>query len=549
MSEHLTSTSNTAVQPGMMGIFEAHQKVLANLSAMQATPVAAETVSTPITDEAHVTEPAVAEQVAATAGPQEKPRSRRMRRALAVGAVALATLAGVFGSNPFEKNSNKIASADTTQQLADSMGTPFYGNTEASTEVRDKGFVRGGNIASTVDHLNIDSKKDRVSTLKKHMGDNFKAELNNTANKMNAMPVSASLNEMIVAAGLAMASDNAEGNNYGKAAVNFNSKHNRAIDADTGMTAAQEEAFNKKVMTAKGTYRVQTMSGTFENGYMEDGGEISSVREQFNSEEILIRDTEEYGRLMFKVSRDSDGKLCLNLVKRVETEKASTPTTISQITISIPRERVNTVNTIKPLPQTEDTIEAQSPRPVVIPVVNKPADTPKPPEATPTPTPPAGEKPDDGLKPGNPEVPAEQQPGTPDVPGDTPAEPETPNTPVTPPATPETPPTPPPAEEKEDDGVLPGNPNVPADQDPGTPDVPGEAPAEPGTSPDTVPTQPQDPAPADPEDVPNSEENNLPPAEESEGPAEVDPIGTTPVEGTGNAPGQGQNGNVNPDSI
>jgi hypothetical protein len=56
-----------------------------------------------------------------------------------------------------------------------------------------------------------------------------------------------------------------------------------------------------------------------------------------------------------------------------------------------------------------------------------------------------------------------QIPGIPQGPTDEPEAPDQPTVSTIPP--------------KEDDGILPGNPDVPADQDPGTPDVPGEGPA------------------------------------------------------------------------
>jgi len=109
------------------------------------------------------------------------------------------------------------------------------------------------------------------------------------------------------------------------------------------------------------------------------------------------------------------------------------------------------------------------------------------------------------------------------------------STPATTPA--ETPPETP-DEEKKDDAVLPGDPAVPADQDPGTPDVAGAAPATPGLTPG-VPQVPATP-PAG-QELPA----NLPPAETgtpTNAPQEN-------VPGTGNAPGQGQGGSTNPDEV
>ena len=345
-------------------------------------------------------------------------------------------------------------------------------------------------VESAVDHLNVSSSAQRVNILEENMGKTYQLGLNNINKKQNAIDANSTENEMLVAAGLAMASDNNEGNQYGKGAVNFNSKNNRDINAPTGLTRAQEESLNKKFMTSKNakTYIDEDYDGFVENSSMTNGGEMKAIPTQFVNERVLIREVEGMGKLMFKVSRDSDGKLCLNLVRPVNKEAPVTPPTSSQ------PERPTTPN-------------------VNIPV-----------------TPDQPEQPNKPKKPVTPETPTK------------PEQPNKPKKPVTPETPPETPPEKPPAEEKYDDGVLPGNPDVPADQDPGTPDVEGNAPATPGHSPDHVPTQPQAPAPVP--QAPSSEVENRPPAETGQGPVEVDPNGSAQVPGTNN--NQGQGGSVDP---
>lgn len=94
---------------------------------------------------------------------------------------------------------------------------------------------------------------------------------------------------------------------------------------------------------------------------------------------------------------------------------------------------------------------------------------------------------------------------------------------------------PPKAPHKEDDGKIPGNPAVEADQDKGTPDVAGNAPATPGVT-------KVEPAPAP--QRPSSETENRPDAVEGQGPETVDPNGSANVPGTSNEEGKG--GSVEP---
>lgn len=83
-------------------------------------------------------------------------------------------------------------------------------------------------------------------------------------------------------------------------------------------------------------------------------------------------------------------------------------------------------------------------------------------------------------------------PGQPNVPI-----PEGPtDNPEVPPTTPENPPTTSTIPMKHDDGRLPGNPDVPADQDKGTPDVPGQGPA--GQTPNNQGYLPSEPVPTAP---------------------------------------------------
>lgn len=149
-------------------------------------------------------------------------------------------------------------------------------------------------------------------------------------------------------------------------------------------------------------------------------------------------------------------------------------------------------------------------------------------EQPPVVTPPAG--PEDSPSAGTENPPADEKPTT---------EPE--DEPSTGEDQPEQGDKPKPNNEKHDDGVLPGNPDVPADQDPGTPDNPGTAPASPGTSPPSVPRPPKPVVPAP--TPPSSETGNRPPAKEGTGPDVVDPKGSGSVPNTGNEDGgKGQAG-------
>ncbi len=201
--------------------------------------------------------------------------------------------------------------------------------TEAAATKKAGAFDTKGTVARTVESLKVTSAKKRSTILKTRMGTNFKLEQNNIHNQMNAVPGKFTTDQLMVSAGLAMASDSKEGTAYGKAAVNFNSKNNRSINADTHMTAAQEEAFNKAAMTGAGKTTIQHhVTGTYENGYMLDGGKMASQTEHFVDQDLLVRHDKDGGTVKFRVTIDEDGRPCINLVREVPEAKivTSTPT-------------------------------------------------------------------------------------------------------------------------------------------------------------------------------------------------------------------------------
>ncbi len=279
-------------------------------------------------------------------------RSRRLNKVLGGVAVALSAVAvwSPFGDRTVERvgtpansaqtnNDNSKSNQSTVQQsqfgAQTSLGavpSPTTKSKEndpsASTTQKQKITIgNSSNVASAVKSLNIDSSDRRAEVLKHYANGNINLELNNIHNKMNAMSAEGTgINKKLTAVGLAMFSDTTEGNQYGKASINFNTKNNRSINAETGMSAKEQEAFNAKFMTADNAKNYEkSYTGYVYNGYMEDGGEINEQLEYFDGETVLVREVKGMGTLMWKVTKDSDGKICLNLIRKAPTPKVSQP--------------------------------------------------------------------------------------------------------------------------------------------------------------------------------------------------------------------------------
>lgn len=355
----------------------------------------------------------------------------RSKRNLAIGAAVGATaLAAIWGISKIDSKDTNSANAGrtNTEQLA---ATPASDRTSDADKGSDKdsspattptasqklaqSLSGKKNVASILKAANIDSTNDRRFVVKNAFGKNYKVELNNINHKMNAISANSGKNMMIAGIAIAAASDSHEGNQYGKAMVNFNSKNDRDINADTGLTAKQQEAFNEKVMTGEGKWFYKTAHGTYENGYMIDGGEMHSVVENFDGQKILVRQDKDGGTVMFKVTRDKDGKICLNVVRPVETPapapapapRGGTETPPPAVTPA-PRGGGNTPSE-RPTPGPKGTTKKPAKKPVTGVTgggVTKPAKKPTPGKTDPNTTP--------GGVPG-------QNGGTPDLPGKGPA--------------------------------------------------------------------------------------------------------------------------------
>lgn len=376
-------------------------------------------------------------------------------RAVAVAA-GLALAFGVAGGGSNEKSdSARAADADRSGQAAQG-GANSYNLSDYK------------NIGQAVDAADINSDKERRNFLMKHMGTRFNLELNNNKRKMNAVDADYDKNELLAAAGLAMASDHAEGDEYGE--NNFNALRDRDINADTDKKPAAIEAEMKDFMTKKGTSYITTWekfanSQFAKNHGMKDGGDSFGFSDKLGDDKVLVRTVKGMGTIVWKIEKE-DGQACINIL------------------LKLPEQ----------------------------------------------PTPPAiggGEPIPPGITVSRPNPPATGG-GQPETPGTGGGQPETPGTGGGEPS-----------EEKFDDGELPGDPGVPADQDRGTPDVEGDT--TPGVSPPHVPRQPQEPTPQ-----PQQGESGggRGPAVEGTPPANVDPNGSAQVPGTNN--NQGQGGSVDP---
>lgn len=453
---------------------------------------------------------------------EEKQKTRGRGTAFAIGALALVgtTAALMFGGGDKSQNTNtdRIAS-DAPDAPRTANANPMTGSignltdmfkstltteaanadTKDSTKAGDTSTGSSesasiGNattVASALKNADLQSASERAQILKQHANKTLKLDLNNSENKMNGIPAKGSgINDVLLAAGLASFSDTTEGNQYGKAAINFNSKYDRHVNADTNMTATEQEAFNAKFWTSPESKNyVKQHTGWVYNTYMEDGGKMNQTLEYFNGEDVQVREVKGIGTVMMKVTKDpTDGKICINFVK----------------TAPAPKEVTTTVTPNgKTVIVTNGGGGSGGPRLEVV---------------------------QQGGGGGGSQVQTETTPSGGGNGGST----------VTPGDTPPPPPPPPVKEEKEDDGNPGAGIQTPAETGPGV--VTGvEEPVRPvGATPSVI--APPPPAP------PSSETTPRPPA--VEGPNQGgNGTPVAPVPGTGNAPGQGQGGTVNPNDL
>jgi hypothetical protein len=389
---------------------------------------------------------------ATPADDKDSKKNRISGRTKVLGAVAVFAAGiglAVALNDKEEPNRSGVSTEQTT--VAD-LGIPQIGMNKLQTGANSKSQTGGTpaqtptansigdakTVAGAVDRLNIESTADRVTALNKYMDAKNKLKLNNINWKMNAMPANSNVNEMIAAAGLASVSSDKEGKEYGDAVYNASSIHNREISAPTGVSEAKQREWLEDFFTKKGSNKINDdYTHSVRNGFINPNTHEASAQSQhFNGERILIREVEGMGRVMFKITRDHDGKICLNVIRPVE--ESTTPTshpTTPNVTPGTPR-----IVTDNPHNKTQP----------------KDKMTPKNPHGKDTP------KEDCKTNPSKPEC----RPPKKD-------------------------------EEKKDDGKLPGNPNVPADQDPSAGDQwgAGTAPAQPGITPHPEVEQPQDPTP------------------------------------------------------
>lgn len=437
--------------------------------------------------------------------------SAKTKRWTAVGATALALSGLAVAGCSDETDTNKVNTGDPqAQEQKERERAPEATETERENtpQKSEVNLDDLNTVKSAVDRLDVGYPLERRKVLQKHMGTNYKLELNNIDNMMNANDTDLSTDEMLVAAGIAMGSDNREGTNYAKGAVNF--IKGRDINASTGMSSQEEERYMERFMTSKNakTSIDNDYDGLVKNGYMIDGGKMSAQSENFTNERVLVRSVEGMGTLRFKVTRDENGKICLNLVRPVEEERsAPTPTSAPGVTTT---RRPTTFTT-----ETTDRVTGRDKKREIV----REEEVVREKEV---------EKEQKQEKEVEKEKEVKQEK---EIEKEKEVEKEV-KKPV--------------AKEKHDDGKLPGNPNVPADHDKGSGDQwgAGKAPAVPGNTPHPEVKQPQAPAPAP--EAPSSVVENRPPAETGEGPAVIDPEGSAKVPGTSNE--QGQGGAVDPNA-
>ena len=308
---------------------------------------------------------------------------RKVGVALAIGAVAAASVYGIskIGGGSNESASQGSVPTASTPEKSNQEREKEQPTAEERREQREEAITKkyGVNpdeltkvksVGTVMNKAKVNTPQKRSFILKNAMGQHMTGELNNTNNKMNGVNAEKvnTKDELMVAAGLAMGLDSTEGNQYGKGAVNFNTKFDRDINASTGMTAKQQEAFNKRFMTHPdgSTKLIKNYKGWVENGYMQDGGEMNAEREYFDGETVMVRTVPGMGTLMWKVTKDKDGLRCLNLVRKTEapaptptTTTTSTPNRITTTT-STPTPRTTTTTTNRDTPTTRTTTTTSS---------------------------------------------------------------------------------------------------------------------------------------------------------------------------------------------
>lgn len=150
-------------------------------------------------------------------------------------------------------------------------------------------------------------------------------KLANYENRMNALDKgdfqaeNITADQAIAGVGLGAFSDTKAGESYGDAIINFNSRQDRKINASTGMSEREEQAFLRKLFTKKGgkTY-IKSYTGVVENGYTDRSTkEANAERQHFQDIPVLVREVPGVGTNMWKIGM-KDGIICLNPIRPVD---------------------------------------------------------------------------------------------------------------------------------------------------------------------------------------------------------------------------------------